>query len=163
MTKLTISNNNLAPEWYQMLIEDCQAIIVESGYTARWVLIEGYHSLGERISQDIDKDPDLVTRVAESLDKSTRTIQRAVQFYNKFAVLDTYTFPEGKNVSWHSICNKYLPISKNAKETNNEEEKQNALHAGGVINECERSFSIDISPVIYYTYLIPNVLNIFQE
>ena len=123
MTKLTISNNNLAPEWYQMLIGDCQAIIVESGYTARWVLIEGYHSLGERISQDIDKDPDLVTRVTESLDKSTRTIQRAVQFYNKFPVLDTYTFPEGKNVSWHSICNKYLPISKNAKETNNEEEK----------------------------------------
>ena len=123
MTKLTISNNKLAPEWYQMLIGDCQAIIIETDYTARWVRIEGYHALGERISQDINKDPDLVMRVAKPLNQSIRTIQRAIQFYNKFPVLDTYTFPEGKNVSWYSICNKYLPISKNAKETNNEEEK----------------------------------------
>ena len=62
MTKLAISNNKLAPEWYQMLIGDCQAIIIETDYIARWVLIEGYHALGERISQDINKDPDLVTR-----------------------------------------------------------------------------------------------------
>ncbi len=110
------------PLWYEMLIEDCNAIIIESGYVARWTLIEGYHALGERITQDRDKDPNIVTRVASSLDKSTRTIQRAVQFYNMFPILDTYTFPEGKDVSWHSICNKYLPI---AKETQKEPIKNN--------------------------------------
>ncbi len=125
--KIAKLDNKYVPLWYKMLIEDCNAIIVESSYVARWTLIEGYHALGERITQDKNKDPNIVTRVASSLDKSTRTIQRAVQFYNMFPTLNTYTFPEGKNVSWHSICNKYLPISKETEKKpiiNNEQKKK---------------------------------------
>ena len=39
-------------EWYQALIEDCKAIIVEAVFNSRWALVEGYHQVGERIVTD---------------------------------------------------------------------------------------------------------------
>lgn len=106
--------------WYQHLIEDCRAILVETAFTARWAIIEGYHSLGKRILEDYDKvkrlrmpDSSLVQRVGLSLGKKRTTIYLAIQFARKFP--DLNMLPEGKNVSWRVICQKYLPEPKEEK------------------------------------------------
>ena len=98
--------------WYQSLIDDCEAIITETVFTSRWILIEGYHSLGKRILIESEKFGDLTisdiaTHVAKDVGKSKRTIQRAIQFARRYPDLDD--LPGGKNISWHKICNNLLP------------------------------------------------------
>ena len=104
-------------DWYQSLIDDCQSIIVEAEFTSRWVIVEGYHSLGMRILQDEPKMVqggstlrETLSRVTKLLNTSERTLYRAVQFAKKYPDLDL--LPEGKNVSWRKICNEYLPEHK---------------------------------------------------
>lgn len=79
--------------------------------------MEGYWLLGERILEENENfervkiyGDRIVQRVAISLNKSSRTIRYAVQFYKKFQ--DLNLLPEGKNTSWSKICKKYLPIPK---------------------------------------------------
>ena len=104
-------------DWYQSLIDDCQSIIVEAEFTSRWVIVEGYHSLGMRILQDEPKMVqggstlrETLSHVTKLLNTSERTLYRAVQFAKKYPDLDL--LPEGKNVSWRKICNEYLPEHK---------------------------------------------------
>ncbi|KKQ68589.1 MAG: hypothetical protein A2626_02820 [Candidatus Nealsonbacteria bacterium RIFCSPHIGHO2_01_FULL_38_55] len=49
----------------------------------------------------------ILQRVAISLGKSERTIYQAVEFAQKYP--DIQKLPEGKNISWHKICNNLLP------------------------------------------------------
>ena len=99
--------------WYTSLIEDCKDLITEVEFTSRWTLIEGYHSLGFRILQENENferakiyGQDIVQRIAESLQKRPRTIYYAVQFAKEYP--DLNLLPEGKNISWSHIVNKYL-------------------------------------------------------
>jgi len=99
--------------WFQQLVEDCKDIIIESEFTARWALVEGYHALGKRILEDeanftkggytIDG---MLSCMTTSLGKSQRTIERAIQFAKLYP--DLNLLPEGKNTSWYKICNEYL-------------------------------------------------------
>ena len=98
---------------YQLLLEDCRQILVEYGFSARWAVIEGYHALGKRIAEEKTSNVP-VTQLARDLNKRPRTFQRALQFYNKYP--DLLMLPEGKNVSWHDIVNKYLPETLTEKE-----------------------------------------------
>jgi len=99
--------------WYTVMIEDCKDIIVETEFTSRWVLVEGYHALGKRILEERSNfersqiyGQGLCNTVAESLGKSKRTIEYAIQFARTYP--DLNLLPAGKNVSWHKIINKYL-------------------------------------------------------
>jgi len=127
-------SNYLNQEWYQLLVEECKAIITEADqllveeckaiiteaeFTSRWALVEGYHQLGERILQENENferakiyGKKIVSRVTESLEgkASQRTVWRSIQFAKKYPSLDL--LPEGKNTSWRDICNKYLPVPK---------------------------------------------------
>lgn len=115
---LTIQKNLIIQKnWYITMIEECQANITESIFTSRWALIEGYHRLGERIDKEKSKfnragiyGKQMSKIIAESLNQSRRNIDRAIQFYRKYP--DINNLPEGKNISWHKICNKYLSESK---------------------------------------------------
>jgi len=103
-------------EWYELLVDDCKAIITEAVFTSRWALVEGYHQLGERIVTETNFDrkeiyaKKILTRVSISIGVPERTLYRAVQFYEKYPSLDNV--PEGKNISWHKIVHKYLPTPK---------------------------------------------------
>ena len=104
-------------DWYQSLIDDCQSIMVEAEFTSRWVLVQGYHTLGLRILQENDNferekiyGKKIVQRVGESLGKSNQTIFCAIKFARKFP--DLAALPEGKDTSWRKICNEYLPEHK---------------------------------------------------
>tara|TARA_Y100000310_G_C20579340_1_gene762157 strand:+ start:114 stop:872 length:759 start_codon:yes stop_codon:yes gene_type:complete len=87
--------------------------MIEAEFTSRWVLVEGYHSLGLRILQENNNferekiyGQEIVKRVSISLGKGTRTIRKAVQLAREYP--DLALLPEGKNTSWHKICNTYL-------------------------------------------------------
>jgi len=99
---------------YQELLEECKEIIVEYEFTSRWALVEGYHQLGEKIQES---DLVIMTRLAEDLHKSLKTLKRAKQFYSKYP--DLALLPEGKNTSWYAIVNKYLPETINQKPLEN--------------------------------------------
>jgi len=104
-------------DWYRDLIEDCQRIIAETIFGSRWTLIEGYHILGTRILKDNDNfkrakiyGEKITSRVSLSLRKSQRTIERAIQFAKKYP--DPKILQKVKNITWHKICNKFLPKRK---------------------------------------------------
>ena len=115
---ITIDERELIQtDWYQSLIDDCQSIMVEAEFTSRWVLVEGYHSLGLRILQDEHKLVsggstlrEALKRVSNLLNKGERTLYKVVQFAQQYPDLDL--LPEGKNTSWRKICNEYLPEHK---------------------------------------------------
>lgn len=104
-------------EWYQALIEDCQGILTEGIWNYRLTLIKTYHLLGKRILEENDNfkreriyGERIANTVGESLGKSRQTIGYAIRFAKKYSDLDL--LPEGKNISWHKICNQYLPEPK---------------------------------------------------
>jgi hypothetical protein len=82
-------------------------------------LVEGYWNLGQRLREDMNfekysrEQPNLLQRVAESLNMSERTIYYAMQFFDKFP--DLSMLPEGKDVSWKKIVTKYLPEAREGK------------------------------------------------
>lgn len=100
-------------EWYDSLVDELKDILVEAEFTSRWALVEGYHLLGTRLLKEYDNferqkiyGQKITSAVAESLGKSTRTIERAVQFARMYPNLQM--LPEGKNVSWNKIVTNYL-------------------------------------------------------
>ena len=108
----------LIQEWYELLVDDCGAIISESVYIARQRLIEGRHELGQRIIQDIPNfnrsniyGQKIVQSLAESLKIGTRTLYNAMRFVNKYPDLEAFmsTVEEGKNISWNKVVTRYLP------------------------------------------------------
>jgi len=103
----------LNDQWYINLIDECKDIIVETEFTSRWALVEGYHLLGTRILGEYDNferirmgRTELVNSIAQSLGKKKRTIYYAVKFASLYP--DLNLLPEGKNISFHHIINKYL-------------------------------------------------------
>lgn len=100
-------------QWYLDLVDDCKAILVETEFTARWALVEGYHTLGLRILDENNQferekiyGQQIVQRIANSLEKRPRTIYYAIQFAKDYP--DLNKLPEGKNTSWFQIISKYL-------------------------------------------------------
>ena len=104
-------NSSIIPQNYNLLLEECREIITEYEFTSRWALVEGYHELGKKI---VELPPVTVTKLATDLHKNERTLRRARQFFQKYP--DLNMLPEGKNCSWHSICNKYLPETTSEKK-----------------------------------------------
>ena len=103
----------ITESWYNSLIEDLRDLIVETEFTSRWALIEGYHGLGTRILQEKEmfersglQNDQIVQRVANSLQRKPRTIYYAIQFAKTYP--DLNLLPEGKDCSWHKVVNKYL-------------------------------------------------------
>lgn len=100
-------------EWYQSLIDDCKAVIVESVFNSRWELIAGYHTLGKRIATEKNLSHQeaygkkIVNDLSQSINISPRRIWSAIQFYKKYPNLNE--LPEGKNISWNKIVTKLLP------------------------------------------------------
>ena len=95
--------------WYQTLVDELKDIIIESEFTARWTVVEGWHMVGKRILQDEANFTNggytldgLSKQVATSLEKSQRTVEYAIQFARKYPELNEC--PVGKEASWHSVC-----------------------------------------------------------
>lgn len=104
----------ISGDWYTLLIDDCKAIITETGFISRWALVEGYHTLGQRILDENDSfkrekiyGKEIVQCIAQSLGKSKRTLFQAIQFARTYPDLNDVPF--GKDLSWYRVCNELLP------------------------------------------------------
>ena len=98
----------MADDELQSLIDDCRSIYVEHDFISRWARVELYHKVGERIYKSPFRNkPEVFVTVTQQTGIKQRNLYRAIQFYEKFP--DLNSLPEGKNVSWHKICNEYLP------------------------------------------------------
>jgi len=89
--------------WYELLVDDCKAIITEAVFNSHWALVEGYHQLGERIVTDNNYQKAAKGNLsswqdlAKNIGISDRSIRYAIQFYEKFPDLDL--LPDGKNIT----------------------------------------------------------------
>ena len=104
-------------EWYKLLLEDCEAIKTEMYFVSRWSIVEGYWNLGKRILEEYGRfkklglsEKEIRSYMTRDTSLSDRTIRRAIQFAKKYP--DINLIPEGKNISWNKIVNKYLPGKK---------------------------------------------------
>ena len=103
-------------DWYELLTNDCRAIVTETVYSARQTMLEGMHQLGERIVTDenFQKFAKGKTTSLSALSNiagvGERTLRRAMQFYEKYPTMQkVQELPEGKNLSWNKIITNYLP------------------------------------------------------
>ncbi len=101
-------------KWFEEMIDECKDIITESVFQSRWLLVEGYWLLGNRILQERDNwareetyGKKIVQRVARSLSVSPRTVYYAMQCAKKFPSLEK--IPDGKNISWRKLIQDHLP------------------------------------------------------
>jgi hypothetical protein len=114
-----VSQSELIPaiereEWYLNLVDELKTIIVEGEFNARFALVETYHQFGKKILEENDNferskiyGDSLVRKIAQSIEKSERTVYNAIAFAKKFPELSD--LPEGKNTSWSKICKQLLP------------------------------------------------------
>lgn len=101
-------------DWYRALVDDLKSAITESVFNSRWALIEGYYYLGQRIIEARPqfkaqgmRDGEIVQCIADAIEKSPRTVYQSIQLVRKYPKMDM--LPDGKNISWYKLCNKYLP------------------------------------------------------
>jgi len=103
---------------YLQLLQECQQTLTEFEFTSRWALIEGYHAVGKLI---VDSGyAKRVSDIAKNLNRGVRTIEKAVQLYEKYP--DLLMMPGGKNMTWHDVANKVLTTPKEKVEKECEHE-----------------------------------------
>jgi len=114
-----MTNDIEVNDWYQALVTDCKSIVTERLYRSRQEVIEGWHEVGERIATDANYrkhaqgNTDIKKRLAVDIGASVQTLYYAIQFYEKFPILESVQqLPEGKNISWTKIVKNYLPEPK---------------------------------------------------
>lgn len=129
---LIVKNYQMSDEW-KYLIEDCRAIISQRIKNSRMEIILAYAEVGNRIVEDSlykkygKGNRKFLLSLFEEMGISESSGYYAIDFYVKFIkkyiisgdvsnALETSMqknfIDEGENISWHKICNKYLPTSK---------------------------------------------------
>ena len=153
MTKGLITN-----EYYQLLVDDCKAIVTEAVFISRWTLVEGYHTLGDRIVNDTNYqkhakgNEQLIERLARNLKSvSKRTLYDAIRFYKKYPVLAEV--PEGKNISWNKLRTEYLPDKIDEDKPTRFDRVFKRMDT--LINDIEKTVDeqVYVKPLYYYNKL----------
>lgn len=113
-------------EWFNILVDDCKAIVGEAVFTSRWALVEGYWELGQRIRDDVNVkkfaagNKTFIKELAAGVGISPRTLYYALEAYDKYPALENV--PEGKNISWNKLVTKYL--SETPEKTSEKDDAQ---------------------------------------
>jgi hypothetical protein len=106
--------------WMQELSDDLHGMFTEGVHHSRWELIKTYHSVGKRILSDDNfvkhakGNATILDTVSNNSGIHKRDLYRSIKFYDKFPDLDL--LPDGKNISWHKIVEKYLPETLSEKK-----------------------------------------------
>lgn len=110
-------------DWYQGLLEELRAVIVETQFWASVEFIKGKWLLGNIILENEDLaqrrkvyGKRIVEKIAEDLKIKARELWRCIQFAKRFPglvneekELSLEPFEEGKNITWRIIYRNYLP------------------------------------------------------
>ena len=86
--------------------QDILDLLTEGEITARWSLVSTYHGVGEIINSLEGDKTKIVQDLAVRVERSERSLWYACKFASLFP--DLQLLPEGKNVSWNKIINRYL-------------------------------------------------------
>lgn len=116
-------NNELqlkGEDWYDHLIEECQAIATETIFRSNMELIEGKHAIGERICKEPNfkkiqgSKQAILGHVFKDIGIGRNEGYACVAFYEKYPNFSSgkENFKEGKNLSWTKIKHIYLPHKK---------------------------------------------------
>jgi len=132
-------------EWYQRMIEECKAIIVETRHNANIELIKGKWELGRRIYKENERmerteiyGDKVIESISNDVGMSQSTLWQAVQFYkenrvdengNEYVGFDGMLAeqPWGKDITWTKIINKYLGEPDDNEETEDDEADDTSL------------------------------------
>lgn len=128
-----IKNYQMSDEW-RYLVEDCRAIISQRIKNSRMEIILAYAEIGNRIIEDSlykkygKGNRKFLFSLFGEMGISESSGYYAIEFYEKFIKkyinisedvsnalersMQKNFIDEGENISWHKICNKYLPGSK---------------------------------------------------
>lgn len=111
-------------DWYDIFVEECKSIIIETLYRSQQELIEGKHQLGETICTNPQfkklqgsKQANL-QMLFEDIGIGKSDGYACVQFYEKYPKLSELSekSKEQKNLTWNKIMRNYLPIKKEKEE-----------------------------------------------
>lgn len=96
-------NQKKHSDWFQAMIEEVEAIMVESRFSSQETIIRGKHAIGKAIAENETEAEvkELCALVAGELGVSKRTIQQAHQFYKIDPELKV--LKGGKDISWRKI------------------------------------------------------------
>lgn len=160
---------NQTQEWYQYLIESCQAILIERGYNAKVERMLCYGEVGERISNDenyqkfIHGNGEFVQKLFSDIGISQSEGYRAIQWYEYakaknikkgFAEWRNFEqmfnniageFPEGKSLSYSIVKSKYLPASSKENESKPHEHD---LRVSIKCRKCDYRENLDIKEAL---------------
>ena len=104
-----------AKERYNILLDDLTDIIKETIYVCRDAQIKMKWEVGKRIIQEFQAGGHvdykaICQRLEKDMKISKAEFYRCIQFAEKFPELENvWKLPEGKNLSWNKIKQKYLP------------------------------------------------------
>ena len=154
-------------EWYQFLIEELRAIIIEAIFTSRIELIRGKWEAGRRIREENKNferkeiyDKQIIENIAKDLRISEKEVYRWMQFYRKYPEKDFDTvcqnLPEGKNISWSKLTRKYLP------QPDSEKKKWQRYFDVWNFSAVDENYGIDCPGRIPYE-IVANVLYYFTK
>ncbi len=88
-------------EWYQNLIDDLKAIVVERTFNSEYEKILGKWEIGERILQDEDKGiTKSLHRCAVDLNKGERDLWYCLEFCRKYPKFPKEVKKWGKEIKW---------------------------------------------------------------
>lgn len=109
-------NSFVSEDWYHALVEECRAIKVELGYTARIMTLQSAWELGKRIYEENEgmKRSDtygdrVLENLATELGMSRAKIFECVQFYKAIPFKESFDdevvpkLPEGKNITYAMV------------------------------------------------------------
>jgi hypothetical protein len=148
-------------EWYQLLVEQCRAIIVETRFKSAIDLLEGKWRLGKEVWENkmnferAGYGEKMVETLAKDIGISASHLYKCIEFYKKFPaedfeqVIPKLPAEEGKAISWYKLCQKYLPETKEEieikqmKEQEKLERQQLCPHTILVCKICKKEFTTD--------------------
>lgn len=155
MTK-EIINIKEQEEKYDVLLEECRAIIVEKRFRATCELVGGKWELGKRIHKEgMNFKRGLygkrtIENLAKDLEMSNSHLWKCVQFFKKYQ-LDSFeeVIPkietDGKMFTWYQITQKVLPKPREEldKEEKEKEKQEACSHARFKCLDCGKEFSLE--------------------
>lgn len=87
------------------LLSELKQVIVEFEFTHRWAEIEKWWTVGELLNKSTAKMND-IPEIADYMELDENELWNAILFYKLYP--DLNMLPEGKNISWYKIREKYL-------------------------------------------------------
>ena len=109
-------SNLLSQEWYVAMIDEAKAIVVETIFQARDIIIRGKWQLGSLVLEHWEELGGSVRRVAQDVGISFSELDACIRFTKKFPDLEKFLGAQNKNISWHKIVHELLPEHTETKE-----------------------------------------------